>query len=225
MKYSLVYSFLLAMMVSSCIGDDFIDDEVEPVIRITNPIDSIAVDSSYQFEYSYLNNVGVAEDVEVNWTSLDEDIIQINSNGLATAINPGSTVVQLEYSNGTLLIQDENQIGVGMRTVTTNTGRSGIVSTTSSYVLKGEFTLTQLPDNEIALAFGEDYEASTALPGLFVYLSNNPNTTANAHEIQAVEVFKGAHTYIIKDVALNEYSYVLYFCKPFNVKVGDGKIE
>ena len=44
-------------------------------------------------------------------------------------------------------------------------------------------------------------------------------------EIGAVEVFKGAHSYILEgDIPLNQYDYLLYYCKPFNVKVGDGPI-
>ncbi|MEM9549152.1 MAG: hypothetical protein AAGA77_24405, partial [Bacteroidota bacterium] len=63
------------------------------------------------------------------------------------------------------------------------------------------------------------------LPGLYVYLTNNRNTTANALEIGAVEVFNGAHTYTVEDVGINDYKFLLYFCKPFNVKVGDGEIN
>ena len=43
-------------------------------------------------------------------------------------------------------------------------------------------------------------------------------------EIGEVKVFKGAHRYTIGgDIALNQYKYLLYYCKPFNVKVGDGE--
>jgi len=60
---------------------------------------------------------------------------------------------------------------------------------------------------------------------LYVYLTNNPSTTAGALEIGKVTVFEGTHIYTIEgDIPLNQYNYLLYFCKPFNVKVGDGEI-
>jgi len=77
----------------------------------------------------------------------------------------------------------------------------------------------------LTLRFEDDYRASTALPGLYVYLTNNPNSTNSALEIGAVTTFSGAHTYTIEDVDISEYQYILYFCKPFNVEVGEGLIE
>ena len=67
--------------------------------------------------------------------------------------------------------------------------------------------------------------ADDGLPGLYVYLSNNPNSVSGALEIGPVEVFEGAHDYTISGLDITTYAYVLYFCKPFNVKVGHGDIE
>ena len=70
-----------------------------------------------------------------------------------------------------------------------------------------------------------DLDGATSLPGLYVYLTNNPSTVNNAYEIGRVETFNGAHSYRISGVGLNEYDYLLYWCKPFSVKVGDGEIK
>ena len=67
------------------------------------------------------------------------------------------------------------------------------------------------------------YELS--LPGLYAYLTNNPSTVNNAFEIGRVETFSGAHSYRISGVGLNDYDDLLYWCKPFSVKVGDGEME
>ncbi len=212
------------LMLGACIGDDFVDDRVDPVLRITNSIDSLAIDSSYQFEFSYLNNVGQEEQIAAVWTSGSEEIISITDTGFATALAAGSSEIQAsyEYEGGRAI--DIIQVSVGGNTVETEiTGKKGTVQTTSSYKLQGDFTLAEV-GSDLQLNFGSDYEASTALPGLFVYLSNNPNTTADALEIQAVEVFAGAHSYTIPNVGIEDYRYVLYFCKPFNVKVGHGEI-
>ena len=85
--------------------------------------------------------------------------------------------------------------------------------------------LSEIPGtNNLELKIENNYKASTSLPGLYLYLTNNPNTIANAKKIQKVAVFNGAHSYIIENTSINEFSHLLYWCKPFSVKVGDGEI-
>jgi hypothetical protein len=121
-------------------------------------------------------------------------------------------------------LKESINVAVGLSTVESSNDKSGTIQTTSSYALEGDFKLKKNGDNLI-LEFYEDYEASTALPGLYVYLSNNRNSIANAFEISAVETFSGAHSYSIENVGINDYKFLVYFCKPFNVKVGDGEIN
>ena len=40
-----------------------------------------------------------------------------------------------------------------------------------------------------------------------------------------VNIFDGAHEYTFTGADIFEYDYLLYYCKPFNVKVGDGEIS
>ena len=41
-----------------------------------------------------------------------------------------------------------------------------------------------------------------------------------------VQVFDGAHEYALPaGIGLLDYDYLLYYCKPFGVKVGDGAID
>lgn len=211
------------LLFQGCIGDDFVLDTVEPTLRIVSNVDTIGIEESFQFESLYLNNIGAEESVSVSWQSSDPSIIRIDTDGLAQALAVGSSTISAEVNDGDKLIRDEREVYVGASTVEVSTIRMGEVVTTSSYKLNGRFTLSESEDG-VVLAFGDDYEASTALPGLYVYLTNNRNTTANALEIGAVEVFSGEHSYLIPNVTINDYSHVLYFCKPFNVKVGDGEI-
>ena len=198
-------------------------DTVDSVLRITNSADTIAVGSSFQFDFLYLNNVGQAESVNAEWKSSNSDVISINNEGLAQGLQIGTSTITVEYNDGNNTLNDSVEVQVGENTSVSTSQRSGSIATTSSYKLTGDFTLSEEGGN-LVLAFGADYEASTALPGLYVYLTNNPNTTANAYEIGAVQVFSGAHEYQISGVDIDEYRYVLYFCKPFTVKVGDGEI-
>lgn len=220
-----------AVLMTGCIGDDIVEDYVQPQIRITNPISEIEAGTNYQFESSFLNNVGREEAVMPEWTSSATDLLTIDQNGLATAVAEGDVVVTLSFMDEFGETADRAyDVAVGASTVIVEEPmfRTGRVETTTFYDLEGDFTLAELPEEEegdLKLSFGNDYVADNGLPGLFVYLSNNPNSTSGAFEIGEVSTFSGAHEYIISGVDLAEYRFVLYFCKPFNVKVGDGAIE
>ena len=97
----------------------------------------------------------------------------------------------------------------------------GQIRSTSSYLLEGNFRY-EFDGQNIVLSLGENYRADTALPGLYVYLTNNPTTPSGGYEIGKVTVFEGAHQYNLPaSIALMDYKYILYWCKPFSVKVGD----
>lgn len=221
-----LYLLLLSplFLFTACIKDDFVFDTVDPLLRIDQSVDTLALGTDFQFTALYLNNIGVAEDISILWQSSAPDIISINANGLATALQNGSATISAAFNDGDQLLEDAIEVHTGEATVMAANERSGRITTTSSYELSGDFTLST-EGNDLLLSIAENYRASTALPGLYVYLTNNPSTIANAYEIGAVETFSGAHTYSIPGLGLNDYNYVLYFCKPFNVKVGDGEIR
>lgn len=223
MKYFCI-TLLSTLILTSCIQDDIVFDTVDPEVRISRAVDTIAIDSTYQFEAVYLNNVGVAELVDLLWESSAPDIISIDNNGLATAHQTGSATISASFNDGTSLVQDEVEVHTGEETVSQTIERSGTIQTTTFYELQGTFTIEQV-GNDLLLEIEDDYVASSVLPGLYLYLTNNPTTIANALEVSAVEVFEGAHSYTIPNVDISTYGYLLYFCKPFTVKVGDGLIE
>ena len=224
---NIFYITLLTLLFSSCIGDDIIMDRVDETLRITVQATSIAAGETFQFEARFTNNIGNAEEGRVIWSSSDETILTITTDGLATAIARGNVVVSAEVTleDGSTL-KEEMDVEVSMITVEVEmpTSRSGVIATTTFYELEGDFVLNEIT-NGVSLEIAENYKASDALPGLYIYLTNNPNSISDALEIGEVTVFEGAHTYEIDGVGLNDYDYVLYFCKPSRVKVGDGKIE
>ncbi len=226
MKSTIWYLLTLLLLLQSCIGDDIIQDEVDPVIRIQNPLDSIAVNTTYQFEYMYLNNIGREETVPGIWSSSDPTIIQIDANGLAEALQIGQADISISYNDGVNDLSDIQTVFVRQNTTPVVQQGTGTIMTTSTYQLEGDFTLSENDSGELILSFADNYAASSSLPGLYVYLTNNPSTNTNAHEIGEVTVFSGAHNYNLgTEIGLLDYSHVLYYCKPFNVKVGDGMIN
>lgn len=220
---------LLGLTFYNCIGDDFIDDRVDERISIDNPISEIQVNDTYQLSVTFFNNIGQPETTDITWSSSDQNIATVDSNGLLTAIAQGEAMIAISVSleNGSTITE------VLTITVTTEVvnnddpvSKSGVIVTTSSYVLEGDFIISEISDSQnLDLQIAQNYQASSGLPGLYLYLSNNPNSINGALEIGAVQVFSGAHSYEIENTGINEYQYLLNWCKPFSVKVGHGEIN
>lgn len=217
---------IIVFIFSSCIGEDYVDDFVEPTIRINNPITGIQISGSHTYSATYLNNIGQPEHAEVIWSTSDPSIVTINDQGVAMAIAEGEATISVSVviEGNTLTAEDTIRISVDPVENNMESNGDGTIATTSAYTLEGTFTLRADRGNLI-LSFNADYKASSSLPGLYLYLSNNPNSVNGALEVGAVTIFEGAHSYVIEGVGLNEYQYILYWCKPFNVKVGEGLIN
>jgi len=137
----------------------------------------------------------------------------------------GEVLIIVSVTEGQEVYRDTAMTVVGSETVVTNLTRTGSLKTTTFYDLAGSFVMEKV-GTDLILSFNDDYIASSNLPGLYVYLTNNPATTNGALEIGKVQVFNGAHEYVIPgDIPLEEYGHLLYFCKPFTVKVGDGTFD
>ncbi|WP_353777717.1 Ig-like domain-containing protein [Winogradskyella sp. 3972H.M.0a.05] len=220
--------FILPLIIASCIGEDIIADFIEPELRITNPITEIAISESYQFDIVYFNNIGQEENADIDWTSSNTSVATIDSNGLLMSITEGNTIITASTTIADQTIEESFPITVTTEPDNTQQPivKSGTIATTSSYLLQGSFTLSELEDsNDLLLSFEDDYQADTALPGLYVYLTNNPSSIANAQSLGPVNIFNGQHQYVIPNTGINDFSHLLYWCEPFSVKVGDGTIE
>lgn len=214
--------------MSGCIGDDIVLDTVEESIKIMNPIDSIGVGKTHQFEARFLNNIGQPEERSVTWLSSDDEILTIDPSGFAVGLVAGiANITSTIDIAGKDPISDQITVVVTNEQVTVdmNNERTGSLITTSSYQFEGSFVLKET-ENNLVLQFFDDFEVSSALPGLYLYLTNNPNTNNNALEITKVSQFSGAQSFVLPDgIGINDYQYILGFCKPFSVKVGDGEFE
>jgi len=214
---------LFLVLATACIGEDIIDDFVEPSLRIDNPIEGLQVNTSHSYTATYFNTIGQPEPSNILWSSSDESIIIIDQNGLATAIGEGEATIMATANS----VSDSDIIMAVAEEVEEMQAaeKNGTIVTTSSYVLEGTFTLSENENGGLDLDIANDYRASSNLPGLYLYLSNNSVSPNGAFEVGAVEVFNGAHSYKISDVKINDYKYLLYWCEPFAVKVGEGRIE
>ena len=221
-----LYVVWIMFLLTSCIGDDILFDTIEPTLKITNKLDSLKLGDTYQFEIMYLNNVGKPENITPNWKSSDENILTINSNGLATAIQEGKAIISVNFTNSEgKFLESFDTVMVGKNTVVISSERKGTLKTTSGYTLQGDFVMKE-ENGIVTISFSNNYRASSNLPGLYLYLTNNPNSVSGALEIGRVTVFNGVHSYTLSpNVQLNSYNHLLYYCKPFNVKVGEGNLS
>ncbi len=211
---------ILLVLLTACIGQDI--DPSQPDLQIMNAVSQIETESMHQFTYSF----SVAFEMEpesISWTSSNPSILAVDQTGLAfSGTQSGTATISATAHMDDFEVTDQVSVEV-TEVITEPTDKEGTIATTSSYTLTGDFTLTE-NGNQLLLDFAANYEADSSLPGLYVYLSNSTTSSANALEIGPVTVFSGEHSYDISGAGLNDYQYVLYFCKPFNVKVGHGEI-
>ena len=262
--------FLFLLLFINCVGEDLIDDYVDPNLRITNPIISIQERLSHQFKVLFFDESGTkVSNPKLTWSIMPKTLASIDANGTLTALKPGKVTVKVtgvglkgkvveQTTNFDILpapsteiiaptnpeetitmVSTETIIVTGTDSMTvidtsSSTTENGVVLasmyyegkiiSTSNYHLEGNFRYEHNGE-QIILSIDNSYNASTALPGLYIYLGNNPSTVSDAYEIGAVEVFSGAHDYVLPEsIQLMDYKYILYWCKPFNVKVGEAEI-
>jgi hypothetical protein len=221
--------FLSIVTLYGCIENDFIDDRVNERISLSNTIDEILLNETHQLTVTFFNNVGIPENRELIWSSLHPSIISVSNAGLISALNVGNAIIRVESTTSLgVIISEEIEITVSTNSIDNPSlsSKSGTIITTSSYLLEGSFIISEILNSQnLDLSISDNYNASTSLPGLYIYLSNNPSSVSGALELGKVTVFSGAHNYIIENIEINNYKYVLYWCKPFSVKVGHGEID
>ena len=157
-------------------------------------------------------------------TTSDINTSTIDS-GTATLTDTSTTTTSDSNTSSTTTDTDSAPTVDDDVVVTAPQSYQGTIRTTSSYELTGSYEYGLNDAGQLVLDIGDDYVASTAIPRLFVYLSNNPNSPSGAYEIAEVTVFSGAHSYVLpSSIDISDYKYILYWCKPFIVKVGDSTI-
>jgi len=218
------------LFLFSCIKTDLVNDRVDPKIFVSNPLVKLKKNGTgHQFEVNYFNYVGKEiNNPDVSWSSSNESVLTITEDGFATGLEFGTATVTgtLTTPEENLTITSKDDVEVSTVTLTESVEFAGTIVTTSSYQLEGSYVLKVQDNGVLRLSLGDDYKASTSLPGLYIYLGNNPNSIADAYEIGAVTVFQGAHFYDLPEsIGLYDNSYILYWCKPFGVKVGEGQIQ
>lgn len=316
-SYNQKFIFLLLLfLLNSCVGTDIIADFVEERLEIANEVQVLALGTTHTFQASFLNNIGIAEEQDIIWSSSNTNIITIESNtGLAEAKVVGTALIVATINNESYTISDTLSIDVrssifeinegiavlglgethqfsvtfmsflrdvtqqdivwsssnpdiisidaktglarGLATRTANIiasinseelnlsdtirievkasgtetilfERTGALQGSGGYALSGDMKLKENGDGSLIFSFADNFSFSGA-PGPYLYLSNNPNSIANALEIGKLPTTRnpGTGTFEVVEIRgtnLNEYNYLVFWCKPFQVKLGSGEL-
>ncbi len=197
---------------------------IQETLSINNPIEELDVSgtNTHQYTTTYTDENGQVVTPQINWSSSDPAIASVSATGLVTALGEGQVTITASVTNNNGTINSEDEITIINSTSLIE--KQGSLS--GSYALRGTFTLKEIENsNNLELNINSDYNLGNGVPGPYIYLSNNPNSISGALEISRVTTFSGAHQYIINNTDINQYRYVLYWCKPFSVRIGSGEIE
>lgn len=216
------YILIIPWLLASCIGTDILEQEIFPErVEITSAADTIKVGESFQFDALFFNTTGEMEETTLSWGSLDNSIIEVTENGLATAVNPGITHVTVQAGS----VIDSIEVTAGAVTVVgTNTDpRTGTFVGVNNYSVEGSFQLELVDETLVRLSFGEDFRTQSG-PGLYIYLSNSASSVAGGIELGELKETSGVQSYEFDQQDLfNVYSHVIVYCKPFGVPFGVGE--
>lgn len=222
----LIKSYLVMLLASvslfGCVGTDIVEEIiVDEQLTITSRILTLAIGESYQFNADFFDAMGERGEATVVWTSSDEQIISITTDGLATAIAAGDVLITVVSG----AVRDEIMLTGGTTTTFRPSERTGEFMGLRDYTVRGDFTLEENGDN-LELTFSANFVASNG-PGLFVYLSNNATGVTGGVEVGQLKANSGSQTYIISrtNAQLDTYGHVVIYCKPFGVGFGTGEFD
>ncbi len=85
--------FLFLIILQSCIENDIINDRVGEELTINNSISELQITKTHTFLTKYTDNIGQTQDVNIDWTSSDENIISVNNSGIITAKSIGEAIL------------------------------------------------------------------------------------------------------------------------------------
>ena len=182
-------------------------------IDIVAPATTVAVDGMIQLSAVAKNAAGTEVDgITFTWKSNDEALLEITQNGKITGKANGTTTVTASADG---ISSPALKIMVGA----TNT-RTGTFKGLGGYSAKGTAELAAG-----TLSFSSDF-ASDNGPGLFIYLTKSASSISGSVELGAIASNKGAQTYAVPStVGLNDYDFVLIYCKPFGVPFGVAELQ
>ncbi|MFT6849584.1 MAG: hypothetical protein ACJATA_000382 [Sphingobacteriales bacterium] len=109
MKY-LLFAGTLALFISSCVGTDFGEEQiVTKKLQIISQFNNVTVGSRVKLESKFFDTYGYEANCEPSWISLNQDVVNITSDGFAHVVDTSSGLI-VASCNG---ITDTVEVYVG----------------------------------------------------------------------------------------------------------------
>ncbi|MDO3693320.1 Ig-like domain-containing protein [Wenyingzhuangia sp. chi5] len=232
MKLLKLVFLLLFVGLNSCIQEDIVDDAVPEELRIISSVNTLKVGDVVKLQASYFNNVGEKENKNIVWETSNSNVLFIDAlTTNITALAEGTATITVKTTGSSGELTDSEIIMVvkdGVVVMPSENTKKGTIAPTASYVAAGDFEISKTT-NGIQIILDDNYVADESLPGFALFLTNNPNSLANALQIDAYDDvdgthYKGAFTYILDGVGINDYQYLVQWCRPFSILVGKATI-
>lgn len=222
MKPLLTLSLLLTLLMSNCIGTDYLDDPiVDERIELNTSSEDLLVGETVVLSAIYFNQYGLEEEVSLVWTSSDEAIVTVDANGLVAAVSGGQAEIRASY-DGTesdpvtiVVVADLMTVSsVTIAEVTSQTIAIGeaIQFSASSFNINGDplsgdvnwnssnTMIISIDQNGLALALAN---GSSDITAIIDGVSSNP-VTITVGSLSKMGTFQGASGYKAVGTAILE---------------------
>lgn len=185
-------------------------------ITLTTPSSSnVAIGSTLQLTASATDVNGNALNVtSFNWTSNNTSVATVDQNGLVTGVADGLVTITASTNN---VNSQAYQLTIG-NGGSSQASRKGQFGGANGYSVSGEATL-EAAGNGVKLVLGSNFSSQNG-PGLYVYLSNSASSVSGGVELGKLRKNSGTDEYTIDNVSLDQYNFVLIYCKPFGATFG-----
>ncbi len=198
----------------------------------------VADDDIPSFRAQFTNFKLQESDVNVIWTSSNEDILSLTEAGKPTAVSKGVVTVtatvqasdtnlseeititkELEVSDTTVIVVAPNPEPEPQIVAT------GDFEGLTGYSAEGGFEIIEEEGQATLLEFSDNFD-SGSVPDLVLYLSNSLRTNAGALFISETVSNNGGQVFTLpENTNIGDYQYVYLYCRAFNVPVGFAMIN
>lgn len=199
------------------------DEDAVAQVNLTSPVgNQIGIDQEVSLSAEVYNVLGdPIEGLEVEYISLDPEIISVSDEGIATGIDNGFGRII-----ATVAGVQSNTLGIQVG----QTSRTGTFVGANGYDASGGTELFLADNGDLMLRLENNFDTDFAL-GTYIYLSNS--TAGNVTRDEGLEIQEigsgGSHVFnvssIDSNVSIDDFNYVIVLCKPATITFGYAQLN
>ena len=178
----------------------------------------LQVGDSLQFQVTVLNlNDEALVGREPTFTSSAPGVVDIDTNGLATASSAGAAEISATVDGIKSMATEIRVFG---------DSRTGAFQGAGGYSVSGGVTLKTDAEGKLVLEFGADFSSSNG-PQLEVLLSEGTSVTSSSLNLGTLKNTSGTQTYEVEnsEATLGTYHWVHIHCIPFDLTFGKAELQ